>query len=206
MELFIRLGVSDICRSCHRHVWFCLTRCRANFVAAPHLFRLSNFLSDLQIHELISKLKLFEMESSEMSVRHIRVSKFGIANRAPTLQKKTFVSHYADSLVEIMFDKTECNTVAEEEAGDGNVAVVDMAFQNLNLAVGSGENAINVVNSLTGRIKAKTMTALVSSACDARPWKCALPSLLYYTSSTSSHCMFVFEYTLYSEDGGFWRR
>ena len=91
-----------------------------------------------------------------------------------------------------MFDKKECNTVAEEEEGDGNVAVVDMAFQNLNLAVGSGENAINVVNSLTGRIKAKTMTALVSNACDARPWKCALPSLLYYTNLTSSHCMFVF--------------
>ena len=53
-----------------------------------------------------------------------------------------------------------------KQLGEGKEEIlgVDISFQNLSLAVNVGGSAFNVVDGVTGRIRGKTMTALMGGS------------------------------------------
>jgi ABC-type multidrug transport system fused ATPase/permease subunit len=80
--------------------------------------------------------------------------------------KEDFVEHYPQLLLEIMID---ADSPAGEPEGDDNIATwnypgIDICFKDLSLSIQVGEKAINVVDKVTGRVRAKTMTALMGGS------------------------------------------
>jgi ABC-type branched-subunit amino acid transport system ATPase component len=76
-----------------------------------------------------------------------------------------FVEHYPRLLLEVTME-------ADSPLGDDdfdyeskwNYPGIDICFQELSLLIKVGENAINVVDNVSGRIRAKTMTALMGGS------------------------------------------
>jgi ABC-type multidrug transport system ATPase subunit len=71
------------------------------------------------------------------------------------ISRDVFVAHYPVFLRQI----TESSG-----GGQGETEGVDICFQDLSLQVKVGKNDINVVDRITGRIRAKTMTAIMGGS------------------------------------------
>jgi ABC-type multidrug transport system fused ATPase/permease subunit len=81
------------------------------------------------------------------------------------VSREDFVEHYPQLLLEITI---EADSPMGEPDGD-NMATwqypgIDICFKDLSLSIQVGENSINVVDKVTGRIRAKTMTALMGGS------------------------------------------
>ena len=81
------------------------------------------------------------------------------------ISRPDFVEYYPQLLLEIT---TEADYQMGEPDGDdasrGQCPGVDISFQDLSLSIKVGDNVINVVDKVTGRIRAKTMTALMGGS------------------------------------------
>ena len=81
------------------------------------------------------------------------------------VDRDVFVENYPQLLMEISaMDSHELSGTAEQITGSGQKATVDIAFRDLSLAVKVGDSSIKVVDSVSGRLKAKTMTALMGGS------------------------------------------
>lgn len=85
-----------------------------------------------------------------------------------TIRREDFVRHYPSILIEINrdFQPLPPALVGNNEDGSSRVlsSGIDISFQDLSLAVQLGNNPINVVDHVTGRIRARTMTALMGGS------------------------------------------
>jgi Ca2+-binding EF-hand superfamily protein len=129
---------------------------------------LSNFLSDTQINNLLVRLRGHQSPTklSEFRVASVRVLS-GLAdggrdkNRA--IRRDTFVSQYPQLLMEIAIDPDALPMLSTiREGGISSVDLlmgVDITFEDLSLAVAVGDFSINVVEKVTGRLRAGTMVS-----------------------------------------------
>ena len=80
------------------------------------------------------------------------------------VSKEDFTEHYPQLLLEVtvedmdLFDDEEDGGLKDDSLG------VDISFEDLSLAVNVGGNAFPVVDRVTGRIRGKTMTALMGGS------------------------------------------
>jgi ABC-type multidrug transport system fused ATPase/permease subunit len=82
------------------------------------------------------------------------------------ISREDFVENYPQLLIEITMDADE---VMGELDGNGfdmdwQYPGVDICFKEASLNIQIGENTIRVVDEVTGRIRAKTMTALMGGS------------------------------------------
>ena len=78
------------------------------------------------------------------------------------VSKADFTEHYPQLLLEVTVE--DADIFDDEEEGKEEILGVDISFQNLSLAVNVGGSAFNVVDGVTGRIRGKTMTALMGGS------------------------------------------
>jgi len=137
-----------------------------------HLFTssLSEFLTDAQINEILKRFQKITahegdeengaVPESENPSRNRRRSSvfFGASRAARTITREEFVTRYPQFLMEVTNpDQTK---KMEENEKEG----VDMAFENLCLTINGKDKSIRVVNDVTGRLPAGTMTALMGGS------------------------------------------
>lgn len=82
------------------------------------------------------------------------------------IARAEFVEHYPQLLIEVTMDhEASAGRVLDDEWKENLEELVypgiDITFQNLSLAIKVGDSSINVVDNVTGSIRAKTMTALM---------------------------------------------
>ena len=142
---------------------------------------MAEFLNDAQINDLLKRFqKIKETEGGDeeakssrglvhnMSIRAMdhtvgirrRQSSLllGGTTRSRVISKKEFVAKYPQLLIEVIDPKTDqAAELFEKES-------VDIAFQNLCLTVKVKDSSIKVVNDVTGRLQAGTMTALMGGS------------------------------------------
>jgi hypothetical protein len=109
-------------------------------------------LNDLELSEFVRRMNELAVykQHRELVTRPVFVKYF--------LQAE-FVEHYPRLLLEVTME-------ADSPLGDDdfdfesrwNYPGIDICFQELSLLIKVGENAINVVDNVSGRIRAKTMT------------------------------------------------
>jgi ABC-type glutathione transport system ATPase component len=81
----------------------------------------------------------------------------GISRRGIIISKEDFVKYYPVFLFQILSSQEDDDEAASNEG-------VDICFQNLCLEVQVAKAPVNVVDNVTGRIRAKTMTALMGGS------------------------------------------
>jgi ABC-type multidrug transport system ATPase subunit len=82
--------------------------------------------------------------------------KSGFVPRDHSITREEFIKHYPTFLLQVH---------SEESDNSSNLLEgIDICFQNLSLQVTVAKKEINVVNEVTGRICAKTMTALMGGS------------------------------------------
>jgi ABC-type multidrug transport system fused ATPase/permease subunit len=72
-----------------------------------------------------------------------------------------FIEHYPQLLLEVTIDEAD---FFDDEEGQEEFLGVDISFKDLSLAVDVGGHPFNVVDHVTGRIRGKTMTALMGGS------------------------------------------
>lgn len=85
----------------------------------------------------------------------------GTLNNCEIISRSVFIHNYPRFLVDVSTDFDE--SMALSMRPDNN-AVVDICFEDLSLAVHVADKSINVVDNVTGRVQAKTMTALMGGS------------------------------------------
>jgi Fe-S cluster assembly ATPase SufC len=142
-------------------------------IALEHLYESSvaSFLSDVQINRIVHGLR--DMTSDEISWRkgqsRRKLSRKpstvydylgGFANAsAGFINRDNFCEFYPKVLEEILMKAATAVDNVTEKKG------IDIAFKNLQLAVKVGRNkSINVVDSVTGRIRKGAMTAILGGS------------------------------------------
>lgn len=144
---------------------------------------LSNFLSDPQINALIRLFRTVQEEiqgnaspDSFISIsgeKDFMSGRFGAGSlreytvredyrRSKTITRRVFLDHYARLLAEVTTNPDELLSIRPTEASSS--PGVDITFMDLSLAVTVGESSVNVVNHVSGRLKASTMTALMGGS------------------------------------------
>jgi hypothetical protein len=125
---------------------------------------LSNFLSDSQINNLLVRLRSRQSagppDSHLDSVRGLSGDGGRDKNRA--IRRDTFVAHYPELLMEIAIDPDQMPMLSTIRDGGTNSELpmgVDITFENLSLSISMGEFSINVVDKVTGRLRAGTMVS-----------------------------------------------
>jgi len=87
--------------------------------------------------------------------------------RAQSVPRQVFVEHYPEILAEVIANPNymPTSTIRPDDGADiEDSDSVDLTFEDLSLAVKLGENTVNVVNHVSGRIEAGTMTALMGGS------------------------------------------
>eukprot|EP00529_Nitzschia_sp_RCC80_P002293 CAMPEP_0113480212 /NCGR_PEP_ID=MMETSP0014_2-20120614/21752_1 /TAXON_ID=2857 /ORGANISM="Nitzschia sp." /LENGTH=1932 /DNA_ID=CAMNT_0000373621 /DNA_START=203 /DNA_END=6001 /DNA_ORIENTATION=- /assembly_acc=CAM_ASM_000159 len=79
-----------------------------------------------------------------------------------TINREDFVEHYPQLLMDIMLEDHEEDDV--DLSGMPDLLGVDMCFQDLSLSINLGQKTVKVVDEVTGRIRAKTMTAIMGGS------------------------------------------
>jgi Ca2+-binding EF-hand superfamily protein len=128
---------------------------------------LTDFLTDTEIHDLLVRFRAAQdandgdserlggirgSSNRRMSVRKSG-SVFAIQQTIHTISRKEFIARYPSLLVEVTNHEVKKST---EKRIDG----VDLAFENLSLTLHVKGKPIKVVNEVSGRLRAGTMTAL----------------------------------------------
>lgn len=119
---------------------------------------LSKFLSDSQINNLAIRLRKQQPEESTRSARSLRDLMDEKHDKRRGIDRETFIANYPSALREIVTDPDPSpilsrrnDTLPDSHRG------VDIAFEDLSLAVSVGGVAIKVVDNVTGRLRAGTM-------------------------------------------------
>ena len=131
--------------------------------------RLQDFLSDFQINELLSQLRFTAQMRGSGSARRRR-SSLNMTSMAPVssqtatinISKKLFMEIYPIVLNEITYGQYAApgrNDISKNQIIRDNS--IDIAFKNFSLDVHLAKKDIRILDNLTGRIKAGTMTALM---------------------------------------------
>ena len=143
---------------------------------------LSEFMTDAEIQDLISGLRGYIEDKSDhdpqnVRRRHRRSSVVIGRGRALAVPESVFLAHYAECLQLIAIG--ECFPPQTGQVGaslvskslrrrstvlQGHPDGVDITFRDLSLTVNVGGQKINVVNSVSGRIPAGTMAALMGGS------------------------------------------
>ena len=131
------------------------------------------FLTEIQVNDLLNKFEALKgahddessieeaRESARSSFRSSRPSFairqqstfFGRKKFSRKIQRVDFIARYPMLLLEV----PSGNEKIEKEG-------VDIAFENLSLTVNKGGKHVKVVNDVTGRLRAGTMTALMGGS------------------------------------------
>jgi ABC-type multidrug transport system fused ATPase/permease subunit len=82
------------------------------------------------------------------------------------VSKEDFIEHHPELMLEISLD----DGVIDKEEGKAEKPGVDITFQNLSLNIKVGETSIAVVDTVTGRLRGKTMTALMGGSGAGKSW------------------------------------
>jgi ABC-type glutathione transport system ATPase component len=77
------------------------------------------------------------------------------------VSKGDFTEHYPQLLLEVTVDEAD---FLDDEEGQEEILGVDISFKDLSLAVNVSGHPFNVVDHVTGRIRGKTMTALMGGS------------------------------------------
>lgn len=101
--------------------------------------RLQEFLDDTQINAMLKKLR--------------DGGKAVFTSTSVTVSKEDFVAAYPDILNQITFN--------DDQTDNEKFQGIDIAFESLGLEVNVAKKTIHILDNLTGRIKAGTMTALM---------------------------------------------
>ena len=133
---------------------------------------MSTFLSDSQINHLLRRFRGIgdpsETSGRSESTRFVSQRKLSRTKNPRAIRKEVFVAHYPQLLSQITTSENHLPALSEhagsfdkEEEGS---AGVDIAFEDLCLTVQVGNKSINVVDHVTGRLQAQTMTALMGGS------------------------------------------
>jgi Ca2+-binding EF-hand superfamily protein len=143
---------------------------------------LSTFLSDTQINNLLVRLRGHQAQAqaapregeSDSAQFRRRSSARVLSERADgglgrdntssrAIRRDTFVAHYPRLLMEIATNPDALPMLSARPGGGiGSVDLdmgVDITFEDLSLTVAVGDNSINVVDKVTGRLRAGTMVS-----------------------------------------------
>ncbi|CAJ1948621.1 unnamed protein product [Cylindrotheca closterium] len=116
---------------------------------------LSNILSDYEIMLLIKKFRqLNSMDEEAPSSNRHESRRSGVHRRYSGITREVFVLHYPTLLMQVYTENDHVD----------NSNGVDICFKDLCLEVTVAKKEINVVNNVTGRLQAKTMTALMGGS------------------------------------------
>jgi hypothetical protein len=125
---------------------------------------ISNFLSNTQINGLLVRLR---SRQSEEPADSYRINSFralseladgGRDKRA--IRRDTFIEQYPQLLIEIAIDPDpDPVPMHSSMRNDFKKMDVDISFEDLSLAVALGGNSVNVVEKVTGRLRAGTMVS-----------------------------------------------
>lgn len=146
---------------------------------------LAEFLSDSQINDLLARLRRLKTpdhhkERSFLGTSFIQPIMFWKGDTAApdgdrisrAISRAEFVEHYPELLPQVIYnpDPMPMSFIgsslrlphgnAEEEQLDA----IDIAFEDLSLAVRVGDDEIKVVDNVTGRLEARTMTAILGGS------------------------------------------
>jgi hypothetical protein len=129
---------------------------------------LSNFLSDTQINNLLVRLRNRQSEGLVESIRLDSVRALtqladGGRDKKRGIRRDNFVAQYPQLLVEIAIDPDPVPMLSSMRSDSISAELhnmeVDITFEDLSLTVALGGNAINVVEKVTGRLRAGTMVS-----------------------------------------------
>jgi hypothetical protein len=129
---------------------------------------LSNFLSDTQINNLLVRLRSRQSETSAESsrldsVRALTELADGGRDKNRAIRRDNFVAQYPQLLMEIAIDPDPVPMLSSMRSDSISAALhnmeVDITFEDLSLTVALGGNSINVVEKVTGRLRAGTMVS-----------------------------------------------
>lgn len=89
------------------------------------------------------------------------------------IDRDAFIEHYPQFLIDVTmnFDELRKSQSAANifDANEEDDTSVDICFKNLSLSVSVGSKSINVVDNVTGRLRERTMTALMGGSGAGRP-------------------------------------
>jgi ABC-type multidrug transport system ATPase subunit len=175
--------------------------------------QLSVFLSDPQINQLITLFKKATTTDERLRRQQSRKSRRSMFSDAPMVEEEVedklglatsgsnvlsiedskrylhhdyFVAHYASTLAQITDVEVKVTDSSVKSDGERSRGV-DLAFENLTLTVRVGGNEINVVNNVSGRLQASTMTALMGgSGCGKTSLLNALCGRAFYGTTSGT--------------------
>lgn len=166
-----------------------MDRARRGVIFADELYSspISYFLSDPEINQLIKVFRRLQtVEQSEREGSHVEGSFFTSAmaqvdpfstsvrrrqhRSQPMLTKDFFSKFYPTALNDVMNAPEDVPSSLrqaddmEQPTGIRTLGTVDITFEDLSLTVQAGEKPVNVVNHVSGRIQAGTLTALMGGS------------------------------------------
>jgi hypothetical protein len=100
-------------------------------------------------------------ERRSLSTDRSRSGTWDVVDGKVVILRHNFLEHYPRLLVEVT---TNLDESMAKSMRDGGRASVDISFKDLSLAVQVAGKQINVVDHVTGRLQAKTMTALMGGS------------------------------------------
>jgi ABC-type glutathione transport system ATPase component len=87
------------------------------------------------------------------------------ASKAPMMiGRELFIKNYPQLLMDIMLKGHEDGDNADDNTDMMESRGVDLCFTDLSLSIKLGKKKVDVVNKVTGRVRAKTMTALMGGS------------------------------------------
>jgi Ca2+-binding EF-hand superfamily protein len=136
---------------------------------------LSTFLSDTQINNLLVRLRGHQAAQPARSTRTLlegadggcdntsRAIRRESDNTSRAIRRETFVKQYPRLLIEIATDPDALPMLSTRPGGGIAPADLDMGvditFEDLSLTVAVGDFSVNVVDKVTGRLRAGTMVS-----------------------------------------------
>ena len=144
---------------------------KRGYIESSSLFvsQLSTFLTDPQINQMIKHFGRLEGSLAQQFPR----KSFSVRRSTTrnTISRENFQAHYPAVLQKVVEEPEHVpstRNVEDEEVNSVRLSTqqsVDLTFENLSLAVNVGDGKkINVVNGVSGRCRAGTMTALMGGS------------------------------------------
>jgi len=110
--------------------------------------KVSGFLSDSQIHSIVKKFKAFSKKKDDIII-----------------SKEDFIKHFPTLFNETMFQRlSHCNQTQSELAYVHKRNGIDIAFRDISLTLNVSGIRKKILESVTGRIQANTMMALMGGS------------------------------------------
>jgi ABC-type multidrug transport system fused ATPase/permease subunit len=94
-----------------------------------------------------------------LSTMRVAPSKSG--GKAMMIEREFFIQNYPQFLMDVMLNEDE---KSDEDETLSELRGVDLCFDDLSLTINVGKTPVNVVNKVSGRLRGKTMTALMGGS------------------------------------------